>query len=113
MNTTITSHLGGEIISHDGQLVAIGGVTTATVEVLQNKIWNNNVIPIVGHSLPLSDFSTLSTKNGLYVFGELTFFGPLLVFNDNKLNSFLIFARNNYDIFCRNVSTTFYVVMLG
>ena len=72
MNTTITSHLGGEIISHEGQLVGIGGVITATVEVLQNKIWNNDVIPIVGDSNPLSDFSTLSTNNGLYVFGELT-----------------------------------------
>lgn len=74
INTTITSHLGGEIISHEGQLVAIGGVITATVEVLQNKIWNNNVIPVVGSSYPLSDFSSLSTKNGLYVFGELTIF---------------------------------------
>lgn len=69
MNTTTISHEDGEITSYDKQLIAIGGYITATVEVLQNGIWNNNVIPTVGNSNYLSHFSTLSTKNGLFVFG--------------------------------------------
>ena len=70
MNTTIVPHDSGHIIFHEGQLIAIGGLNTATVEVHHNETWNNNVIPIVGNIYPLSDFSTLSSKDGLYVFGK-------------------------------------------
>ena len=62
MNTTKVPHNFGHIISYKKQLIAIGGRKTATVELHQNKNWNNNVIPIVGNIIyPLSDFSTLSS----------------------------------------------------
>ena len=71
MNTTKVPHFFGHIISYEEQLIAIGGRNTATVEVHQNKTWNSNVIPIVGNNIyPLSDFSTLSSKDGLYIFGK-------------------------------------------
>ena len=70
MNTTRIQHFRGEIISYQEQLIAIGGFNTAMVEVHQNGIWNKNVIPMVGNSNPISAFSTLSTKDGLYVFGK-------------------------------------------
>ena len=71
MNTTKVPHHFGHIISYEEQLIAIGGQTTATVEVHQNETWNNNVIPIVGNYInPFSEFSTLSSKHGLYVFGK-------------------------------------------
>ena len=71
MNTTKVAHNRGHIISYQRQLIAIGGYSTATVEVHQNTKWNNNVIPIVGYIIHgLSDFSTMSTNDGLYVFGK-------------------------------------------
>ena len=71
MNTPKVPHYRGDIISYERQLIAIGGRNTATVEVHQNKTWNNNVIPNVGNNIyPLSDFSTFSSKDGIYVFGK-------------------------------------------
>ena len=71
MNTTKVPHNFGDIISYEEQLIAIGGRNTATVEVYQQKTWNNKVIPIVGNNIfPLSGFSTLSSQDGLYVFGK-------------------------------------------
>ena len=72
MNKTQFPHEGGEIISYEEQLIAIGGRNTASVEVHQNELWHNNVIPIVGNSNSLSGFSTLSTEDGLFVFGKYT-----------------------------------------
>ena len=71
MNTTKVPHNMGHIISYEEQLIAIGGRNTATVEVHQNKTWNDNVIPVVGrNNFPLSYFSILSSKDGIYVFGK-------------------------------------------
>ena len=60
------------MITFNERLTAIGGSYTRKVEVYEGGNWNDRTIPSIGNKDGrLEDFTSLSIKSELYVFGNI------------------------------------------
>ena len=68
-------HVGGDVVTFNERLTAIGGMDTRKVEVYEGGSWNDQAIPSIGNKEgDLFDFTSLVIQSQLYVFGNIPVF---------------------------------------
>ena len=67
---SIHNHRGGQMVTYNETVLAIGGEVTAQVEHLLQNTWEQSDIPPVGNvNIALTDFSALMINNNIIIFG--------------------------------------------
>ena len=71
----------GDVVTFNDRLTVIAGEHTRKLEVYEDGIWSDQTIPPIGNKDgKFFDFTSLATKNQLYVFGNNSVFNQDLNF---------------------------------